>query len=479
MIDEDYQYAITTDRTEPEPTIIVIFGITGDLSKRYLLPSLYSLFKEGLIHPNTELVGVSRRPIDTEIVFDELRASIERAGKELDAAVIDHMRGHSHGFQLDMDDPGDYETLHRQLNAIEEEKGICMNRLFYLSIPPAAYANVIGHMGNSNLSGSCQHGGAQSRLLIEKPFGDDLQSARKLIETTAQGFGEHQIFRIDHYLAKETAQNISTFRFENPLFETIWNNKHVAAIDIVASEKIGVEGRGDFYEKQGALRDFIQNHLLQLLAVATMDQPERFDSDAVHTSKLRLLKSIRPISASDVTQNAQRAQYDGYRQEVGNPDSHVETYACIKTVIDSPRWQGVPVSIRTGKGMESKFTTVTFTFTDRDAQEPELPNSNQLQFRIQPDEGIALNLLAKKPGFEHELQPVTMDFSYKGSFGKQPDAYERVLLDAIRGDQTLFASSDEVLAAWHIIDEVVRAWNASGEGLTTYPYETDIDDLET
>lgn len=476
MIDEDYEYA-TTDLSAPEPTIIVIFGITGDLAKRYLLPSLYTLFKEGLIHPQTELVGVSRRPIDTEIVFDELRASVERAGKELDSAVIDQMRERAHGFQLDMDDPGGYDALYQELNRIEEGQGVCMNRLYYLSIPPSAYTNVIAHMGNSPLNGGCQHGKGQSRLLIEKPFGDDLASARKLIEITAQGFGEHQLFRIDHYLAKETAQNISTFRFENPLFETIWNSRHVASIDIVASEKIGVEGRGNFYEQQGALRDFIQNHLLQLLAVATMDQPERFDSDAVHAAKLQLLRSIRPIRADKVSQQTRRGQYEGYKQEVDNPDSHVETYAQIETYIDTPRWQDVPVRIRTGKAMASKFTTVTFTFTDRDAEEPDLPNSNQLQFRIQPNEGIALNLLAKKPGFDHELQPVVMDFGYEGSFGSQPDAYERVLLDAIRGDQTLFASSDEVLAAWQIVDEVVHAWQNNGDDLISYEYETDIDSL--
>lgn len=477
MID-DSTNSIPVTKPALVPTIIVIFGITGDLAKRYLLPSLYTLFKQGLLHEKTVLVGISRRPIETELIFDELRVGIEKAGKELDSAVIDNMRERTHGFQLDMDDPGGYAALLQELNRIEEGQGVCMNRLYYLSIPPSAYANVITHLGMGGLNASCQHGEAVTRILIEKPFGDDLASATKLVDTINQSFGEQQIYRIDHYLAKETAQNISTFRFENPLFETIWNNRHVDSIDIVASEKIGVEGRANFYEQQGALRDFIQNHLLQLLAVTTMDQPERFDSEAVHDAKLHLLQSIRPIGPEQVAAQARRGQYAGYRDEVGNPSSAIETFAQITTYIDTPRWEGVPVRVRTGKAMADKRTTVTFTFRDRDAELPNLPNSNTLQFRIQPDEGIALNLIAKKPGFEHQLQPVAMNFSYSQDFlGGQPDAYERVLLDAVRGDQTLFASSEEVLAAWRIVDAVVHAWAETSYDLTSYPYGTKIDDL--
>ena len=478
MIDDDSLDTASDPKPELQPTIIVIFGITGDLAKRYLLPSLYTLFRQGLLHEKTELVGISRRDIETELIFDELRASIEKAGKELDSATIDLMRQRTHGFKLDMDDPGGYADLLHTLNTIEENQGVCMNRLYYLSIPPSAYANVITHLGMGGLNSSCPHGEAMTRILIEKPFGDDLASARKLVDTINQSFGEQQIYRIDHYLAKETAQNISTFRFENPLFETIWNNRHVDSIDIVAAEQIGVEGRADFYEQQGALRDFIQNHLLQLLAVATMDQPERFDSEAVHTAKLRLLQSIRPISAEQVPQQTRRGQYQGYRDEVGNSSSNIETFAQITTYIDTPRWEGVPVRVRTGKAMADKRTAVTFIFRDHDAELPNLPNSNTLQFRIQPDEGISLNLIAKKPGFERQLQPVTMNFSYSEDFlGGQPDAYERVLLDAVRGDQTLFASSEEVLAAWKVVDAVVHTWSENGEGLINYPYGMDIDSL--
>lgn len=461
-----------------EPTIIVIFGITGDLAGRYLLPALYTLFEQGLVHQKTLLVGVSRREIDPAGVYANVQTSLHQAGTEADPAVLERMRQQSHGFRLDMEQDQDYAHLLEQLNRLEAEQAVCMNRLYYLAIPPSAYSNVISRLGQGGLNGSCPHGRAMTRILVEKPFGNDLASAKALVETTAQSFGEDQIFRIDHYLAKETAQNISAFRFENPLFETLWNNKHVASIDIAASETIGVEGRADFYEQQGALRDFIQNHLLQLLAVATMEQPERFDSDAVHAAKLALLQAIAPIAADQVQLKAKRGQYEGYRDEVANTESYAETFAQIETTIDTPRWQGVPVTIRTGKAMADKSTTVTFRLEDRDSNPPNLPNTNDLQFRITPNEGIALHLLAKRPGFDYELQPVTMDFAYSNDFASgHPGAYERVLLDAIRGDQTLFASSAEVLAAWQVVDAVVQAWTTNGDGLKLYPRGTAIDSL--
>jgi glucose-6-phosphate 1-dehydrogenase len=296
---------------------------------------------------------------------------------------------------------------------------------------------------------------------VEKPFGHDLASAQELIKVTASQFQEEQIYRIDHYLAKETAQNIITFRFENPLFEAVWNNRHVSGIDILASEKIGIEGRAVFYEQQGALRDFIQNHLLQLLAITTMNEPDRLDSAGIHEKKLQLLDAIMPADPSQ----ARRGQYAGYRDEVQNPDSNVETFAAIHTGIDNNRWRGVPVTIRTGKALAERKTTITFTFK----KDTTGLVANTLQFRIQPDEGIALHLLAKKPGFDHELLPVAMDFAYNQHFdGVEPAAYERVLLDAVRGDRTLFASGPEVLAAWRIVEPVVQAWNTSGDGLQVY-----------
>ena len=451
------------------PTILVIFGVTGDLSKRYLLPSLYHLFKQDLLPEKFEIVGLSRREISLDDVFSELEASDE----QLDPAVIQKMRQQCRTFQLDMDDPQAYNGLREKLDAIEEEQGLCMNRLYYLAIPPAAYLKTIGALGSAGLNQSCQHGEAMTRLLVEKPFGHDLASAETLIKDTGEVFGEEQLFRIDHYLAKETAQNILTFRFENPLFEAVWSNKYVTSIDIVASEKIGIEGRANFYEEQGALRDFIQNHLLQLLAIVTMDKPARMDSEAVHAAKLRLLEAVAPISSAQVATQTKRGQYEGYKDEVGNAGSHVETYASISTRIDTDRWHNVPVTVRTGKAMAEKHTTITLTFADDSTA-----GTNLLKFRIQPNEGIQLDLTAKKPGYDQELQDVAMDFSYHQNFdGAEPSAYERVLIDAIRGDRTLFASSEEVLAAWRIVDDVIHAWSAGDDGLATYKPGSPIDTL--
>jgi glucose-6-phosphate 1-dehydrogenase len=466
-----------TSSNRLQPTILVIFGISGDLAKRYLMPSLYHLYKQGLLHEKTEIVGISRRQLDLDEIFNKVELCVSEDDKTCDPVVMARMHSHTRVHQLDMDDPAAYSGLRNLLDQIEEEQGVCMNRLYYLAIPPLAYTQVIKNMGQAGLAASCQHGKAMSRLLVEKPFGQDLESAEKLIQATAEVFGEEQVFRIDHYLAKETAQNILTFRFENPLFEAVWHNGLVIGIDIVASEKIGIEGRADFYEQQGALRDFIQNHLLQLLAIVTMDKPDRMDSDGVHAAKLKLMQAIRPITADKVKSQTIRGQYEGYREEVGNPDSHVETYAFIQTTIDTPRWENVPVTIRTGKAMAEKHTTITVTFSDN-AADDDVTETNNLRFRIQPNEGIQIGLLAKKPGFEHALQPVTMDFSYHHTFDKgEPTAYERVLVDAIRGDRTLFASSEEVLASWRVVDEVVKTWTKDDDGLVIYKPGTNIDDL--
>ncbi len=469
---------ITSDINPPQlaglqPTILVIFGVTGDLAKRYLMPSLYHLFKQGLLHEKTEIVGISRRNINVEEIFDNVELCVSDENKVCDPVVMAHMHSHTRVHQLDMDDAGAYKELLQTLNTIEEENGVCMNRLYYLAIPPAAYSTVIDNMGASGLNASCQHGDAMTRLLVEKPFGHDLASAEALIADTNEVFGEEQLFRIDHYLAKETAQNILAFRFANPLFEAVWHNGLVTGIDIVASEKIGIEGRANFYEEQGALRDFIQNHLLQLLAIVTMDKPATMDSDGVHAAKLQVMQAIQPITDEQVTTQTKRGQYAGYKNEVGKNDSFVETYAFIETTIDTLRWKNVPVTIRTGKSMADRYTTITFTFADSSDSEV-----NNLRFRIQPNEGIQIGLQAKKPGYEQALHAVAMDFSYHTAFdGDEPTAYERVLVDAVRGDRTLFAGSDEVLAAWRVVDEVVKAWNKNGDGLFSYEPGTDIDTL--
>jgi len=357
-------------------------------------------------------------------------------------------------------DPAEYLKLGKRLNAIEDEMGMCMSRLFYLAIPSQTFAPVVQQLGKGGLNKSCQHNSEDARLLIEKPFGYDLESAHELIKDLNEHFSEQQIYRIDHYLAKETAQNILNFRFQNPIFKRAWDNKSIRNIMITAAEEIDIEGRVSFYEQTGALRDLIQSHLLQLLALTVMDEPAALTSDEIHRQKLSLLQSITPIAPDKVITDAVRGQYEDYRKEVENPDSIAETYAAIKLEINSERWRGVPVLLRTGKAMEEKVVDITITFSDNS----KLSQDNILSIRI------SLQLLAKKPGFTNEVEPVQMDFCYGNSFDGEvnPDAYERVLIDAFRGDKTLFATSDEVLASWRIVENVIHEWAKNDAGLEFY-----------
>jgi len=453
-----------------EPAVIVIFGVTGDLAQRYLLPALYHLIKEGLLHDKTEIIGTSRREITTEEMLSDTKLCASEPNGVCDPAALQKMRDRFRMVRLDPTDNKDYAELLRTMNGLEDTEGVCMNRLYYLSIPPQVYGPVIRHMSTEGLNGSCQHGNAGSRLLIEKPFGYDATSARELIETMSHGFSEEQVFRIDHYLAKETVQNILTFRFQNPIFEALWNREHIERIEVSASEAIGIEGRAQFYEPLGALRDFIQSHLLQLLAVVTMDRPEAMDSQHIHASKQALLQRIQAVPAGLVKNHAVRGQYAGYRDEVSNPGSMTETFAGLRLFIDSPRWGGVPLVLWTGKKLAEKRTEVAVRFKSR-AQE----TTNYLRMRIQPNEGIELDLVAKKPGFDTELQPTAMDFSYQQNFGghSHPDAYERVLVDAVRGDRTLFATGEEVMQAWRIVQPALDAWSRPEATLDEYAGGTD------
>ena len=436
------------------PTIVVIFGITGDLSQRYLLPALYHLIKDDLLNPDTEIIGISRKDMSADELLDKVELCVNEIDKVCDPVALKNMHDRTRMFQMDLTDETAYTRLHQTLDDIETDKGMCMNRLYYLSIPPQVYSPIISLMGKSGLNASCQHGKAMTRLLVEKPFGYDLTSAESLIKQTATVFGEEQVFRIDHYLAKETVQNILTFRFENPIFESLWNAEHVQSIEISASEQIGIEGRAQFYEPVGALRDFIQSHLLQILAIVTMDQPKVLDSQHIHARRQALLSEVSAVPADQVTKQAVRGQYEGYREEVNNADSTTETFAGIRTTIDSDRWRDVPITIWTGKALDDKKTEIAITFHGHGEQ------PNTLRFRIQPNEGIELDLLAKTPGFDSELQTAVMDFSYKQNFAssEHPTAYERVLVDAVRGDHTLFATSEEVLSAWRVVQHVLDEW---------------------
>jgi glucose-6-phosphate 1-dehydrogenase len=444
--------------------LLVIFGITGDLSRRYLLPALYHLSAANLLPEHFEIIGITRQKLSPTDIITPVQIELEKQNGPCDAGAIKRLRKAMRIVTMDMTKRSDYAKLKLALDRIEDEHQTCLNRLFYLSIPPATYSMVVELLGAEKLNTGCQHGSADSRLMVEKPFGYDLESAKELIAELKSSFKESQIFRIDHYLAKETAQNILVFRFSNTIFSSLWDRKWIEKITITAAESIGIEGRVVFYDPIGALRDFVQSHLMQLLALVTMDVPTKIDSASVHAEKLKLLEAIPPIKATQVEQKAFRGQYEGYRDEVKNPHSTTETFALIRLSIDSDRWRGVPIVLQTGKNLNAKNTEVELVFSDRSGV-----GSNTLTFRIQPNEGISIDLVAKKPGLDNSTEHVEMAFNYRHKFGaSSPSAYERVLMDGIRGDQTLFSSSDEVLVSWRILEQVVRAWSKNGDGLVFY-----------
>lgn len=438
-------------KPDTEPAIIVIFGITGDLSQRYLLPSLYHLVKDGILHPATRILGVTRGDTTTRELFDKVELCVNEVDGICDPGTLKAMHDRTAMFKMSLIDPKDYQALLEQLNAMEEAAGVCMNRLYYLSIPPNSYGPVVRLLGQNGLNGSCPHGQASTRLLVEKPFGFDLHSAKELIQETSQQFSEEQVFRIDHYMAKETVQHILTFRAQNPDLEALWNNQHIAGIDIVAKEKIGIEGRANFYEPLGALRDFIQSHLMQIAGIVTMDPPKHMTSEEIHDKKLAALEQIETVPADKVRTVTIRGQYQGYRDEVGNPDSITETYAAITIYSRNPRWQGVPLKLLTGKALDERLTEVVVSFKGGDAP-------RRLRFRIQPNESIEVEVADGQ------------EFAYQNNFqpSGRSNAYERVLADALRGDHTLFATSGEILASWRILQPVVQNWSLNADDLMQY-----------
>ena len=448
-----------------QPAIIVIFGITGDLSRRKLLPALYHLLKEDLLHEKTVILGLTRRSITADDVLAQTELCINEQDGICDPAVVKKVRERLKVVQLDVDKDEAYVELSKILDNIEEENKLCMNRLYYLSVPPQATKPIVELLGNHGLNKSCRHGTGSTRLLIEKPFGYDLASAQDLINILKKHFTEEQLFRIDHYLAKESVQNILIFRHSN-IFEELWSDKFISHIVVSASEKIGIEGRVSFYEELGALRDIIQSHLFQLLSLVTLDLPASINSENIHRSKLQLLNAIKPIAEDSVADQTVRGQYKGYKEEVSNPLSSRETYAAIQIQIANQRWEETKVLLKTGKALDKKETEIKVVFRPVNAEAP----PNVLIFRLQPKEGIELDLEVKKPGLEREVQIAAMDFSYKVTFDDNghPDAYERVLVDAVKGDHTLFSTSDEVLASWKVVESVIRVWEKDSNGLEVY-----------
>jgi glucose-6-phosphate 1-dehydrogenase len=421
------------------PTILAIFGITGDLSHRYLLPALSQIKKSKQLPADFKILGISRREITAKDVF---------------SAKTKTLSANTEFFQMDMEDGEDYKKLKLQLDKMSAKPA---QIIFYFAVPPSAVMPVISQLGAARLNGP------NVKLLLEKPFGVDLESARKLVSQSAKYFKESQLYRIDHYLAKEVAQNLSIFLSSNALFRNIWNRDFIDYIEIVVAEKIGVEGRANFYEQTGALRDIVQSHLLQLAALTLMEPcPDPFDFQDLPGRRLKALRQLH-IIPSKLASSVFRGQYKGYREEVGNPASTTETFVALQLNSNSPRWQGVPIYLGTGKRLDRRLTQVRVSFKKTSEAQ-----ANMLVLRVQPNEGIELDVWVKKPGYDKDLEKKTLSFSFAQNFDRLPDAYEQVLVDAIRSDHSLFASSGEVLASWAVIQPALEFWRQAPDDLHSY-----------
>ena len=470
----------------PEPCVMVIFGATGDLTHRKLLPALYNLALELPLPAGFSVVGFARRPYTDEQFREQALESINLYSRQkpINPQVWDSFASGLRYLQADFHDIKGYEKLTTLLNTLDQQRGTSGNRIFYLSTPPSQYPEIIQNLGAAGLNKSRK---GWTRIIIEKPFGHDLASARELNRQVAKVFREEQVYRIDHYLGKETVQNILVFRLANGIFEPVWNRRYVDHVQITVAENIGLEGRGAYYEESGAIRDMVQNHELQLLSLVAMEPPIAFDATSVHDEKVKVLHALQPLTGEDVVTNTIRAQYDpgwvsgkqvvGYREEPGvSPLSTTETYVAMKVFIDSWRWAGVPFYLRTGKHLPKRVSEIAIQFKQpplmlfkrSDAAGQVEPNV--LTLRIQPDEGISLKFGAKVPGTEMQIRSVNMDFFYGSSFVReQPEAYERLLLDCMLGDSTLFTRRDEVESAWTFVQGILDEWrNQPADTIQTY-----------
>ncbi len=456
-----------------ESCVLVIFGASGDLTRRKLMPALYDLACMGCMNPKFDVLGVGRTPMTSEEFRARMRESAAASKDSRNFSQADWAKFEKRLFYLvgDVNDAKFYPQLRSQLEEVRGNGG-SGNHLFYVSTPASVAHPIIEGLGAAGLN---RNPNGWSRIVLEKPFGSDLTTARQLNSTVLRIFGERDVYRIDHYLGKETVQNMLVFRFANPLFEPVWNRNYVDYVEITAAETVGVESRAGFYEQTGALRDMVANHLLQLLAITAMEPPIAFDADAVREQKVQVLRSIRPMTLEEVARFTVRGQYgpgqiDGkavpaYRQEPGvKPKSLTETFVALEFHVDNWRWAGVPFYVRTGKRLARQLTEVRVHFKRTPqalfARTPdEQIEPNMVVIGIQPDEGIVLQFGAKKPGGQMQVVPVQADFCYRTAFdGNTPVAYETLLLDAMRGDPTLFTRGDEIEAEWSIITPIEEAW---------------------
>jgi len=455
----------------PEPTVVVIFGASGDLTKRKLLPALFHLEQANLLPEKFAVVGVARRPLEGEFAKDMQEGITKYGGVEAGDEKLEPFMKKVRYHAMNFDDSNGYIQLNELLSSIDKEIGTQGNRLFYLSTAPEYFADIIHQLGDHQMA---KPKSGEVHIIIEKPFGHDLDSARELNDDVNRVFDESQIFRIDHYLGKETVQNILVFRFGNGIFEPLWNRNYVDHVQITAAEEIGIEGRGPFYEKAGALRDVVQNHVMELLSFVAMEPPISFEAEALRREKLKVWKAIKPVEPYNIV----RGQYGpgkvggqevkGYRQEDRvDPQSGTETFAALKLEIENWRWAGVPFYIRAGKRLGKRTTEISIQFKlppqllfkEMTAGKCSELQPNVITMRIQPDEGISLRFSSKVPSPNMEVCPVIMDFNYADAFGKSSaNGYERLLLDAMLGDGTLFAHRDGVEATWSLLTPVLEKW---------------------
>ena len=477
----------------PAPCAVVIFGASGDLTQRKLIPALYALAAEGALPPGVSIVGAARTPMSDEQFRAAMRAAVEQHSRV--PLRDDVWEGFAAGlfyahFDLERDDGLD--VLKSRLDESDRTRGTAGNRIFYFSVPPTAVLPLADKLVHAGLGQQ----GPESfrRVVIEKPFGRDLETARELNRRLHDYFTEDQIYRIDHYLGKESVQNLLVFRFANGIFEPLWNRQYIDHVQITVAESLGVENRGEYYEEAGALRDIVQNHIMQLMAILGMEPPSNFQAETVRDEKVKLLRAVRPIHPDDALSRTVRGQYaagwvegehvSGYREEPGvKSNSLRETYVAMKLDIDNWRWAGTPFYLRTGKRLAKRATEIAIQFrrvphspfgghvaTPMGVLPPDAIDPNLLVLRIQPDEGITLRFVAKVPGQAMRIRSVNMDFLYGSSFLKEsPDAYERLLLDCMLGDATLFARADELEQAWRICTAILDGWRAHPPDPSSFP----------
>ncbi|MEC8653381.1 MAG: glucose-6-phosphate dehydrogenase [Planctomycetota bacterium] len=464
-----------------KPCVLVIFGATGDLTRRKLVPSLMGLSKDGLLPSAFAVVGFARRPWTDESFREVLKDGVEQFGRPETMAHFTEQQDAFVYHQADFSDRQGYEQLKERLDELDRTRGTAGNRIFYLATPPSAYSSILKNLAAAGLS--TERDGKFARVIVEKPFGHDFGTATSLNQQVNAAFHERQVFRIDHYLGKETVQNILALRFANGIFEPLWNEKFVDSVQITVAESIGVGSRGDYFEESGVIRDMIQNHLMQVLTLVAMEPPAAMTADAVRDEKVKVLKAIRSFDPKKVDRNTVRAQYTsgsfggedvkGYKEEDGvAADSVTETYAAVRLKINNWRWARTPFYLRSAKRMPRRATEVAIQFKQPPHalfEAGKAPTPNMLLLRIQPDEGVAMRFGAKVPGPDVNIRDVRMDFRYGTAFGSETaDAYERLLLDSILGDGTLFARDDEVAEAWRIVDSIIAGWNQSDHPPATY-----------